>query len=91
MRMVIVAALAMTTSVAAADDTETLFTGKPRLSGRDSELPRGGMPGRSNKAMSEPVSRSISRACPSSGKALVTLVDYHLAMRISRALIQVPT
>jgi len=63
MRMVIVAALAMTTSVAAADDTEDAH--RQAISGRDSywnclarEYTRD-----SNKAMSGLISRSISRAC----------------------------
>ena len=82
MRMVIVAALAMTTSVAAADDTEDAH--RQAISGRDSywnclarEYARD-----SNKAMSEPdFTQHIAGVCPSERQNFrVTLVDY-LAMQ----------
>lgn len=82
MRMVIVAALAMTTSVAAADDTEDAH--RQAISGRDSywnclarEYARD-----SNKAMSEPdFTQHIASVCPSERQNFrVTLVDY-LAMQ----------
>ncbi len=82
MRMVIVAALAMTTSVAAADDTEDAH--RQAISGRDSywnclarEYIRD-----SNKAMSGPdFTQHIASVCPSERQNFrVTLVDY-LAMQ----------
>ena len=82
MRMVIVAALVMTTSVAVADDTEDAH--RQAISGRDSywnclarEYARD-----SNKAMSEPdFMQHIASVCPSERQNFrVTLVDY-LAMQ----------
>jgi hypothetical protein len=82
MRMVIVAALAITTSVAVADDTEDAH--RQAISGRDSywnclarEYARD-----SNKAMSEPdFTQHIASVCPSERQNFrVTLVDY-LAMQ----------
>ncbi len=82
MRMVIAAALAMTTSVATADDVEDAH--RQAISGRDSYwncLARE-YTGDSNKAMSGPdFTLHIASVCPSERQNFrVTLVDY-LAMQ----------